>query len=84
MMAESAADASVNPNPPEILAASNARVESISENSSDYLLFSLCFILFYTNKQLCYYQITSTTLNINKKKFKVQINKHKADLKLLD
>ncbi len=82
-MAESAAN-SVNPNLPEILATSNACVESTSENLSDYSSFDLCFILFYTNKQLHYYQITSTTLNINKKKFKVQINKHKADLKLLD
>ncbi len=81
-MAKLAAN-SVNPDS-LTLVVSNAHVEPTPENLSDYSLFDLCFILFYTNKQLCYYQITSITLNINKKKFKAQINKHKTDLKLLD
>ncbi len=82
-MAESAAN-SVNSNSPEILMVSNAHVESISENLFSYSSFDLCFVLFYTNKQLCYYQITGAMLNADKKQFKTQMNKHKTDLKLLD
>ncbi len=82
-MAKSAAN-SVNLNLPEILVASNACVEPTPENLSGYSLFDLCFVLFYMNKQLCYYQITSAMLNADKKKFKAQINKYKTDLKLLN
>ncbi len=54
-MTESAINASVNLNFSEIITVSNTHIEFISENFFNYLLFNFCFILFYTNKQFCYY-----------------------------
>ena len=62
----------------------NTHVTSITENSSDYLLFDLCLISIYMNNQLCYYHMIDAMLDTDKAAVKNQLKNHKASLKLID
>ena len=62
----------------------NTHVTSITENSSDYLLFDLCLISIYMNNQLCYYHMISAMLDADKAAVKNQLKNHKASLKLIN
>ena len=75
-------------NPPEVSSTAvinlNARMASITENSSGYPPFNLCLISIYMNNQLCYYHMTGVMLNADKAAIKNQLKDHKALLELIN
>ena len=62
----------------------NSCVNSISDNSCDYLLFDMCFLSNYMNNQIIYYFISDAISAAEQAHFQQLMKQHKISLELLE
>ena len=62
----------------------NTCVDSINNNSRDYLSFDICLVPNYTNNQLIYYYISDAISAAEQAHFQQLMKQHKTSLEMLE